>query len=69
MRSILVLQCVCEEGKNETIAITTAATTGAAATANKLGIENIHVPITFKSFQEQCSIGQRKQNVQRNKHP
>lgn len=47
-----------KKGKNKTIAITTAATTGAAAaataaTANKLGIENIHVRITFKSFQEQ----------------
>lgn len=55
--------------KNETIAITTAAaTTGAAAaaaTATKLGIENIHVHITFESFQEQwhctqCAIGQQR---------
>lgn len=48
------------KGKNETITITTSA--AAEATTIKLGIENIHVHITFKSFQEQCqcTIGQRK---------
>lgn len=64
------------EGKNGIIDITTAtaATTAAgaaaaAAPAIKFGIENIHVRIAFKSFQEQCAIGQRKQKVERNKHP